>query len=194
MHIVRAITLFVCGSVANSQEVPVSGATLQTAIVPWRHRCADVSLPGCLAAAWQDGAWTALHFPVLRSTSHILCTVRKSVEVWCKRHAPVKNVCKNKNQCPTMHYCILTINDSDFFLCQHGFLLAAEQKGFEVMELRGMDPRLASLDTLSGEQIPLHLLLRLQGYIIQVGGATHMWPWAVSGSTTDPLTLNLMLT
>lgn len=50
----------------------------------------------------------------------------------------------------------------------HGFLLAAEQKGFEVMELRGVDPRLASLDTLSGEQIPLHLLLRLQGYIIQV--------------------------
>lgn len=39
------------------------------------------------------------------------------------------------------------------------------------MELRGVDPRLASLDTLSGEQIPLHLLLRLQGYIIQVGGA-----------------------
>lgn len=51
MHIVRALTLFVCASVANSQEVPVSGATLQTAIVPWRHRCADVSLPGCLAAA-----------------------------------------------------------------------------------------------------------------------------------------------
>lgn len=51
MHIVRALILFVCGSVANSQEVPVSGATLQTAIVPWRHRCADVSLPGCLAAA-----------------------------------------------------------------------------------------------------------------------------------------------
>lgn len=49
-----------------------------------------------------------------------------------------------------------------------GFLLAAEQKGFEVMELRGDDPRLASLDTLSGNQIPLHFLLRLHGHIIQV--------------------------
>lgn len=27
---------------------------------------------------------------------------------------------------------------------------------------------MASLDTLSGEEIPLHLLLRLHGYIIQV--------------------------
>ncbi|XP_022624143.1 fukutin isoform X5 [Seriola dumerili] len=49
-----------------------------------------------------------------------------------------------------------------------GFLLAAEQKGFELLELRGEDPRLASLDTLSGEDIPLHLLFRLHGYIIQV--------------------------
>lgn len=49
-----------------------------------------------------------------------------------------------------------------------GFLLAAEQKGFDFLELRGEDPRLASLDTLSGEDIPLHLLLRLHGYIIQV--------------------------
>ncbi|XP_042250856.1 fukutin isoform X2 [Thunnus maccoyii] len=49
-----------------------------------------------------------------------------------------------------------------------GFLLAAEQKGFEFLELRGEDPRLASLDTLSGEDIPLHFLLRLHGYIIQV--------------------------
>ncbi|XP_047425599.1 fukutin [Mugil cephalus] len=49
-----------------------------------------------------------------------------------------------------------------------GFLLAAEQKGFEVLQLRGPDPRLASLDTLSGEDIPLHFLLRLHGYVIQV--------------------------
>ncbi|XP_029371561.1 ribitol-5-phosphate transferase FKTN isoform X1 [Echeneis naucrates] len=48
------------------------------------------------------------------------------------------------------------------------FLLAAEQKGFELLELRGKDPRLASLDTLSGEDIPLHFLFRLHGYIIQV--------------------------
>lgn len=55
---------------------------------------------------------------------------------------------------------------------QPGFLLAAEQKGFEFLELRGEDPRLASLDTLSGEEIPLHFLLRLHGYIIQVSWST----------------------
>ncbi|XP_040915456.1 fukutin isoform X2 [Toxotes jaculatrix] len=49
-----------------------------------------------------------------------------------------------------------------------GFLLAAQQKGFELMELWGEDPRLSSLDTLSGEEVPLHFLFRLQGYIIQV--------------------------
>ncbi|KAM4719563.1 ribitol-5-phosphate transferase FKTN isoform 2-T2 [Anableps anableps] len=49
-----------------------------------------------------------------------------------------------------------------------GFLLAAEQKGFELLEVRGRDPRLASLDTLSGEEIPLHFLFRLHGYIIHV--------------------------
>ncbi|XP_034457470.1 fukutin isoform X1 [Hippoglossus hippoglossus] len=49
-----------------------------------------------------------------------------------------------------------------------GFLLAVEQKGFELLQLRGEDPRLASLDTLSGEDIPLHFLFRLNGYIIQV--------------------------
>ncbi|XP_031177433.1 fukutin [Sander lucioperca] len=48
------------------------------------------------------------------------------------------------------------------------FLLAAEQKGFELLELRGEDPRLASLDTLSGQEIPLHFLFRLHGYIIHV--------------------------
>lgn len=49
-----------------------------------------------------------------------------------------------------------------------GFLSAAEQKGFETLELRGQDPRLASLDTLSGEDIPLHFLLRLHGVTVQV--------------------------
>ncbi|XP_069023615.1 ribitol-5-phosphate transferase FKTN isoform X1 [Embiotoca jacksoni] len=49
-----------------------------------------------------------------------------------------------------------------------GFLLAAERKGFQLLELRGEDPRLASLDTLSGEKIPLHFLFRLHSYIIQV--------------------------
>ncbi|KAM4532286.1 ribitol-5-phosphate transferase FKTN [Fundulus diaphanus] len=49
-----------------------------------------------------------------------------------------------------------------------GFLLAAEEKGFELLEVRGHDPRLASLDTLSGEEIPLHFLFRLHGYVIHV--------------------------
>ncbi|KAL6096400.1 fktn [Pungitius sinensis] len=49
-----------------------------------------------------------------------------------------------------------------------GFLLAAEQKGFELLELRGRDPRLASMDNLSGEEIPLHFLFRLHGHVIQV--------------------------
>lgn len=49
-----------------------------------------------------------------------------------------------------------------------GLPLAAEQKGFELLELRGADPRLSSLDTLSGDNIPLHFLFRLHGYIIQV--------------------------
>lgn len=49
-----------------------------------------------------------------------------------------------------------------------GFLLAAEQKGFQQVTLTGKDPRLASLDSLSGEEIPLHLLLRLHDHIIQV--------------------------
>ncbi|XP_077354633.1 ribitol-5-phosphate transferase FKTN [Festucalex cinctus] len=48
------------------------------------------------------------------------------------------------------------------------FLLAAEAKGFQLLEVRGEDPRLASLDLLSGDDIPLHLLLRLHGYVIQV--------------------------
>ncbi|XP_061782818.1 ribitol-5-phosphate transferase FKTN [Nerophis lumbriciformis] len=48
------------------------------------------------------------------------------------------------------------------------FSSAAEQKGFEVLELRGEDPRLAGLDILSAQEIPLHLLLRLNGYFIQV--------------------------
>lgn len=48
------------------------------------------------------------------------------------------------------------------------FLLAAEQKGFQVLRVHGLDPRLASLDTLSGQDIPLHLLLRLHDHFIQV--------------------------
>lgn len=64
----------------------------------------------------------------------------------------------------------------NFYFCgQPGFLSAVEHKGFELFELRGDDPRLSSLDTLSGEQIPLHFLFRLHGYVIQVGGIKVMW-------------------
>ncbi|KAM6902795.1 ribitol-5-phosphate transferase FKTN isoform 1-T1 [Xenentodon cancila] len=48
------------------------------------------------------------------------------------------------------------------------FLLAAQQKGFELLELQGQDPRLAGLDTLSGEEVPLHFLFRNNSYIIHV--------------------------
>ncbi|XP_074546834.1 ribitol-5-phosphate transferase FKTN [Halichoeres trimaculatus] len=48
------------------------------------------------------------------------------------------------------------------------FLLAAEQKGFQVLRVQGHDPRLASLDTLSGQDIPLHFLFRLHDHFIQV--------------------------
>ncbi|XP_028318364.1 ribitol-5-phosphate transferase FKTN isoform X2 [Gouania willdenowi] len=49
-----------------------------------------------------------------------------------------------------------------------GFLAALVLKGFELMEITGSDPRLVSLDFLAGEEIPLHFLFRLHGYVIQV--------------------------
>uniref|UniRef100_A0A1A7WS25 Fukutin n=1 Tax=Iconisemion striatum TaxID=60296 RepID=A0A1A7WS25_9TELE len=65
-----------------------------------------------------------------------------------------------------------------------GFLLAAQQRGFEFLELRGEDPRLASLDTLSGREIPLHFLFRLHGYTIHVvllyeRSGNYLWHGAV---------------
>ncbi|XP_029922022.1 ribitol-5-phosphate transferase FKTN isoform X2 [Myripristis murdjan] len=45
---------------------------------------------------------------------------------------------------------------------------AAQEKGFQLLQITGSDPRLASLDDLSGEEIPLHFLFRLHGYIIHV--------------------------
>ncbi|XP_057675103.1 fukutin [Corythoichthys intestinalis] len=57
---------------------------------------------------------------------------------------------------------------ADAWTYNTAFLSAAEQKGFEALELRGDDPRLAGLDLLSGEDVPLHLLLRLRGHVIQV--------------------------
>uniref|UniRef100_A0A1A8BYH6 Fukutin n=1 Tax=Nothobranchius kadleci TaxID=1051664 RepID=A0A1A8BYH6_NOTKA len=65
-----------------------------------------------------------------------------------------------------------------------GFLLAAQQRGFELLELQGEDPRLASLDTLSGREIPLHFLFRLHGYTIHVvllyeRSGNYLWHGAV---------------
>lgn len=48
-----------------------------------------------------------------------------------------------------------------------GFLSALEQKDFQVLLTTGEDPRLVGLD-VSGNQVPLHLLLRRHGYVIQV--------------------------
>ncbi|KAL0963213.1 hypothetical protein UPYG_G00351200 [Umbra pygmaea] len=49
-----------------------------------------------------------------------------------------------------------------------GFVSAAEEKGFELLEVRGKDPRLVSMDDLSGKEIPLHFLYRLHGYFVHV--------------------------
>uniref|UniRef100_A0A8C7S398 Ribitol-5-phosphate transferase n=1 Tax=Oncorhynchus mykiss TaxID=8022 RepID=A0A8C7S398_ONCMY len=49
-----------------------------------------------------------------------------------------------------------------------GLVAAAEEKGFELLEVRGKDPRLVSMDDLSGNEIPLHFLFRLQGYVVHV--------------------------
>lgn len=45
---------------------------------------------------------------------------------------------------------------------------AAEERGFDTMEVRGKDPRLASMDDLSGNEIPLHFLFRFQSHVIHV--------------------------
>ncbi|XP_056147156.1 fukutin [Lampris incognitus] len=49
-----------------------------------------------------------------------------------------------------------------------GFVTAVQEKGFELLVVRGKDPRLASMDDLSGEEIPLHFLFRMQFHVIQV--------------------------
>ncbi|KAM4612899.1 ribitol-5-phosphate transferase FKTN [Polymixia lowei] len=49
-----------------------------------------------------------------------------------------------------------------------GLVSAAEEKGFDLLEVKGKDPRLASMDDLSGNEIPLHFLFRQHGHVIQV--------------------------
>lgn len=49
-----------------------------------------------------------------------------------------------------------------------GLVAAAEERGFDLLEVRGKDPRLVSMEDLSGNEIPLHFLFRLQGHVIHV--------------------------
>ncbi|XP_026874607.2 fukutin isoform X1 [Electrophorus electricus] len=43
---------------------------------------------------------------------------------------------------------------------------AAEERGLELLELRGKDPRLVGMDDLTGSEIPLHLLIRSDGHLL----------------------------
>lgn len=51
---------------------------------------------------------------------------------------------------------------------QDVLLKAAEERGLEVLEIRGKDPRLMSMDDMTGNEIPLHFLFRLNGHIVHV--------------------------
>ncbi|XP_067886638.1 fukutin isoform X1 [Heterodontus francisci] len=44
----------------------------------------------------------------------------------------------------------------------------AEEEGFQWMELSGKDPRLAGMDGLSGTEIPLHYIFKLQNHAIHL--------------------------
>ncbi|KAK6492835.1 fukutin-like isoform X1 [Huso huso] len=45
---------------------------------------------------------------------------------------------------------------------------SAAEKGFMFLELRGKDPRLAGMDDLSGTEIPLHFIFRLQSHAVHL--------------------------
>ncbi|KAI1904890.1 hypothetical protein AGOR_G00010330 [Albula goreensis] len=45
---------------------------------------------------------------------------------------------------------------------------AAAERGLELLEVRGKDPRLVGLDDLSGTEIPLHFLFRRNGHAVHV--------------------------
>ncbi|XP_057213901.1 fukutin isoform X3 [Triplophysa rosa] len=47
-------------------------------------------------------------------------------------------------------------------------LQAAEERGLEVLEIRGKDPRLNSMDDLTGNEIPLHFLFRFNNRVVHV--------------------------
>lgn len=160
---INAVTTFnlcCCVPAANGEEISGINSSLPAPVVPRRHHCANAAFPRCFASAWQEGARAPLQLPVHWPARDVLCSECQLVETGRK--------------CGTQYFALkqlkLQLNSFSNF-CQSTFLSAAEQKGFELLEIRGQDPRLASLDTLSGEEIPLHLLFRLHGYIIQVGGS-----------------------
>lgn len=71
-----------------------------------------------------------------------------------------------------------------------GLLEAAEERGLELLEIRGKDPRLVSMDDLSGRDIPLHLLFRFNGRLVHVvvlyeRSGNYLWhgPLRLRGST-----------
>lgn len=45
---------------------------------------------------------------------------------------------------------------------------AAEERGLEVLEIRGKDPRLMSMDDMMGNEIPLHFLFRFNSHTVHV--------------------------
>ncbi|XP_062845167.1 fukutin [Trichomycterus rosablanca] len=47
-------------------------------------------------------------------------------------------------------------------------LEAAEERGLELLEIRGKDPRLVNIDDLTGREIPFHLLFRLGDRLVHV--------------------------
>lgn len=75
-------------------------------------------------------------------------------------------------------------------LTQAAILEAAEERGLELLEIRGKDPRLVSMDDLSGRDIPLHLLFRFSGRLVHVvvlyeRSGNYLWhgPLRLRGST-----------
>ncbi|XP_062410399.1 fukutin [Sardina pilchardus] len=49
-----------------------------------------------------------------------------------------------------------------------GLIEAAEERGMEVLEIRGKDPRLVSMDDLAGNDIPLHFLFKMNGRLVHL--------------------------
>ncbi|XP_051981499.1 fukutin isoform X2 [Xyrauchen texanus] len=47
-------------------------------------------------------------------------------------------------------------------------LEAAEERGLELLEIRGKDPRLLNMDDLMGNEIPLHFLFRFNNHLVHV--------------------------